>query len=72
MEITPQTPIETIVELDPELVIYLSKQGIRCVVCGEPIWGTLEEAAGEKGFNAGDIGIFVSEMNRILQDRKNR
>ncbi len=68
MEITPQTSIETITELGPELVRYLSEQGIRCVICGEPIWGTLEEAAREKGFGIGEINEFVAHMNGILME----
>jgi len=71
MEITPQTPIETIVELDPRLVRFLSEQGIRCVVCGEPIWGTLEEAAKEKGFTLDAINGFVTKMNEMLRLKEN-
>jgi len=68
MEITPQTSIETITELGPELVRYLSEQGIRCVICGEPIWGTLEEAAREKGFGIDEINEFVAHLNGILME----
>ena len=68
-EITPSTQIEEIVEMGPELVLYLSKQGIRCIRCGEPIWGTLEEAAMEKGFNEAEIQNFVRDMNQILKKR---
>ncbi len=59
--------IEDLIELYPEAVTYLMKQGIRCLVCGEPIWGTLESAAKEKGFNDSEIGVFVSELNILAQ-----
>jgi len=57
--------IEELVEVLPESVKYLSEQGIKCIACGEPIWGTLEEAAKEKGFNDNDIRKFVDELNLL-------
>jgi hypothetical protein len=37
-------------------------------MCGEPIWGTLEEAAEEKGFDADTIQGFVDEMKKIAEE----
>jgi hypothetical protein len=34
-------------------------------MCGEPIWGTLEEAAQEKGFSDEKIIGVVAEMNKL-------
>ncbi len=65
MTITKDISIEELIELVPESVNYLMKEGIRCVVCGEPIWGSLEEAAEEKGFNTADIQRFVNELEVI-------
>lgn len=55
--------IEDLVQQVPEAVTYLMEKGIRCLRCGEPIWGTLESAAKEKGFNDEEIEIFVAEIN---------
>ncbi len=63
MEITKDTTIEDIVNYSAEAVSYLSKKGIKCIACGEPVWGTLAEAAEEKGFSATDIEEVVKEMN---------
>ncbi len=49
-------------------VKYLMEQGIRCVICGEPIWGTLEEASKEKGFNDEQIAVFVKDLNEIKKN----
>ena len=57
--------IEELVEILPASVTYLSKKGIKCIACGEPIWGTLEEAALEKGFGKDEIIEFVRELNQI-------
>lgn len=67
--IDEKIPIEELVEILPASVAYLSKKGIRCIACGEPIWGTLEEAAREKGFGDDEIQGFVSDLNelRIIQ-----
>ena len=58
--------IEELVEILPDAVTYLSKKGIRCIACGEPIWGTLEEAAREKGFSDGDLEGIFTELNGLL------
>lgn len=70
--ISKDIEIEELVRTYPFSVKYLMEHGIRCIACGEPIWGTLEEAAKEKGFNAIDINQFVSEMNQISQEEQKR
>ncbi len=64
-KITKDTEIEDLVKLIPDSVVYLMEQGIRCLRCGEPIWGTLESAAKEKGFNDKDIDKFVKDLNKM-------
>lgn len=65
MHITEKTTIEDIVGYSPKAVKYLSEKGIKCIACGEPIWGTLEEAAEEKGFSKDEISAFVADLNKI-------
>jgi len=65
MEITKNIGIEELVERLPEAIKYLSRSGIRCIICGEPIWGTLESAAREKGFSDEDIDRFVADLNEL-------
>jgi hypothetical protein len=57
--------IEELVELLPASVSYLSRNGIKCIACGEPVWGTLEEAAMEKGFGKEEIEGFVMDLNAM-------
>ncbi len=64
-KITKDTEIEDLVKLIPDSVVYLMEQGIRCLRCGEPIWGTLESAAKEKGFSDKEIKKFVSDLNKL-------
>jgi len=65
MEITKDISIEELVDLNKAAVRYLSEKGIKCIACGEPIWGTLEEAAREKGFGEEEITSFVRELNAL-------
>ena len=65
MRITKDISIEDLVDIIPESVRYLRTQGIRCIACGEPIWGTLEEAVREKGFGDRDLERFVAEINNL-------
>ncbi len=68
MPVTKDIEIEELIEQVPAAVNYLSKKGIRCIMCGEPIWGTLEEAAKEKGFSDEEIEVFVREINELEQN----
>jgi len=65
IQITKETEIEDLVKLIPNSVVYLMEKGIRCLRCGEPIWGTLESAAKEKGFSDKQIVVFVNDLNKL-------
>lgn len=69
--ITKSIEIEELVRIVPESVSYLMEKGIRCLRCGEPIWGTLESASIEKGFNENDIEEFVKDLNKIIEGNLN-
>ena len=58
--------IEEIVEKFPQTVAPLKKMGVSCVVCGEPVWGTLEENVLNKGLS--DLESIVSELNKIINE----
>jgi iron-sulfur cluster repair protein YtfE (RIC family) len=68
MKITKDITIEDLIEKKPAAIDYLKEKGIRCIRCGEPIWGTLEEAAEEKGFSADDIDGFVKDLNSLSNE----
>ena len=57
--------IEDLVRQLPKSVRYLMEKNIKCLACGEAIWGTLEEAAKKKGFSDGEIGVFVRDLNEL-------
>lgn len=65
IDITKDITIEDLVNLKPNAVTYLMKEGIKCLACGEPIWGTLEEAAKQKGFTDKDVEKFVNDLRNL-------
>lgn len=71
MIIKRETTIEDLVNALPASVMYLSEKGIKCIACGEPIWGTIEEAAREKGFEKTDIDGFVRDLNKLMDQFDN-
>jgi methionine synthase II (cobalamin-independent) len=69
MKITKDIEIEELVTFLPEAVGYLRVEGIRCLRCGEPIWGSLEAAAKEKGYNDKDLNRFVKDLNELAEKK---
>ncbi len=68
--INEKISIEELLEILPAAVTYLSQKGIKCVACGEPIWGTLEDAAHEKGYGDCEIQGFVEDLNKLINTGK--
>ncbi len=65
-EISKDTPIDELVCEYPDSVRILMERGIKCLACGEPIWGTLASAAEEKGFSPQQTAELVEEINRLF------
>lgn len=61
--------IEDLVRELPASVRYLRDKGIKCLECGEPVWGTLEDAARGKGFTDEDIDRFVDDLNQLAGEK---
>lgn len=61
--------MEELVTILPESVRYLMDRGIKPIVCGEPIWDTLEGAARAKGFSDERIDEMVRELSELLQQK---
>jgi hybrid cluster-associated redox disulfide protein len=64
--ITPDMEIEDLAREYPKAVGLLLKRGIICIQCGDPIWGTLAEAARKKGVE--DVDTLVAELNAELEE----
>ena len=69
MLVKKETSIEELAQKFPASIKYLTEKGITCIACGEPVWGTLEEAAKGKGFDPLQINSFVRDLNKLLDQR---
>ncbi|MCK4583923.1 DUF1858 domain-containing protein [candidate division WOR-3 bacterium] len=70
--ITKETTIEEILEKFPDTVKVFMDLGVPCLVCGEPLWGTVEEAA--KKYKT-DLNELIDRLNLHLPSQgveKNR
>jgi hypothetical protein len=58
-------PVEELVEEYPDSVGFLADEGILCIRCGEPVWGTLKDLVEEKGK---DVDATVKKLTKFLQE----
>lgn len=61
--INAQMTIEEIVTKWPQTVGPLTEMGVRCFVCGEPTWGTLQESCEEKGIT--NLQEILDVLNKV-------
>lgn len=64
--ITQSTRVEDLVEQHPQAIGMFIEQGLPCVVCGEPFWGTIAELAALKNWEPAQVEKLVLELNRRL------
>jgi len=57
--------IEEIVEKYPYLIDFFFKVGLKVMVCGDILWGTLEEEAIRQG-KGGRLDEIISKANEII------
>ncbi len=57
--------VEELVKANPEVVRFLILEGLPCVICGEPFWGSLEELAQQKGWNDSQINNLIEKMRAL-------
>jgi hybrid cluster-associated redox disulfide protein len=62
-KITKSTTIEEILEQYPETVKVFMDFGVPCLVCGEPLWGKVEEVAEKYG---ADLTELLNALNDTL------
>jgi len=50
-DIVPEILVTDLVAAYPFAVTVLANHNLHCIICGEPVWGTLAELARDKHFN---------------------
>ncbi len=66
--ITKEMWIEEILEKYPTAQEFLSKKNIVCVMCGEPVWGSLKELMQDKEFSDDQIDTIIKELNEFIKE----
>jgi len=59
-KITKDMTVEEVLEKFPQMVEVFMKFNVPCLVCGEPLWGTIEEVA--KKYNV-DLAELLFSLN---------
>ena len=62
--ITSETAIDELVTTCPKVVRLLIEEGLPCVVCGEPFWGTVGELAKSKGWSDAAIEQLLTKIRQ--------
>ncbi|MBS3742052.1 MAG: DUF1858 domain-containing protein [Candidatus Cloacimonetes bacterium] len=72
MKVNKDIWIDELLDKYPQSQDFLSKKGIVCVMCGEPVWGTLEEQMEEKDFSEEEMDKTIKELNEFLEKNKGK
>jgi len=65
LRISPDIQVEELVRLLPRAPALLREFGIVCIQCGEPVWGTLRQAAADKGIT--DLGPVLARLEEAAK-----
>jgi hypothetical protein len=65
--ITAEDYIEDLLKKYDGINKFLMERGVICVVCGEPVWGTLGELVKQKSLNIENI---LLELNARFKDNE--
>jgi iron-sulfur cluster repair protein YtfE (RIC family) len=59
--------IEDLLEKYPNASEILSNENIKFLICGEPVWSTLEEAVKDSGFDDEKVEYIVNLINESIK-----
>ena len=65
-EITPDITIEELIDHYPASTAFLIARGLPCIVCGEPVWGTLKQLARDKKFTEEQTTALAADLKAHL------
>lgn len=67
-DINRQTSVEELLERYPEAAGFFTKRGIKCIACGAPVWGTLEELI--SGVEPDKVDEVLAELKTFLRNSR--
>lgn len=67
MTVTQDTPVEALLEAWPGIVKFLINEGLPCLVCGEPFWGSIGELARSKDWSEDRLDGLIDRIQAAMQ-----
>ena len=64
--IGPEDLVEDLVSAHPATVRVFMDHSFPCLVCGEPVWGTIAENARRNGLSDQQLEALLDDLNRII------
>jgi hypothetical protein len=68
LTITRDVAIDDLIRACPKVVGLLVEEGLPCVLCGEPFWGTLAELAAGKNLDETAVESLVQKIRRQCEN----
>jgi hypothetical protein len=70
-EISRSATIEDLIEDYPVTAGFMLEEGLPCLACGEPVWGTFEEVARRTGKSDTEIDVLIGKLkSRVTSEEK--
>jgi len=60
-----KSTIEDVVREYPDAVRIFMRYGIKAIVCGDPLWGTIENEAKRQGLSDEKIDELLEELRKL-------
>ncbi|MBK6348038.1 MAG: hypothetical protein IPN08_19180 [Bacteroidales bacterium] len=61
-EISAQIPVADLIVAYPFSISFLASRNLHCIICGEPVWGTLEELARDKHITGEQLAEIIEDL----------
>ena len=68
--INNDTLVEDLVHAWPDGVSFFMQRGVKCIACGEPIWGSIGDLCRSKGMTDETVNEVLAEANRMMKGKR--
>ncbi len=69
MKIKPEDLVEDVIQNYPQTVKVFMDFDFPCLICGEPVWGTIKENADRSGITGDKFRQMMEELNKIVENQ---
>lgn len=68
--ITNETLVEDLVRAWPDAVSFFMQRGVKCIACGEPIWGSIGDLCRSTGMTDERAAEVLAEATTMMKGKK--